>query len=86
MAKSDNCCHSTEARHWIRYLLHSLSDWDVIKALASLRQLSGTLSLFVVDVAGDISRMSKTRIRKKRKGKYFWFCEDILPVDSPLQR
>ena len=59
MAKSDNCCHSTEARHWIRYLLNSLSDWDVIKALASLRQLSGTLSLFIVDVVGDISRMSK---------------------------
>ena len=35
MAKSDNCCHSTEARHWTRYLLNSLSDWDVIKVRAS---------------------------------------------------
>ena len=69
MAKSDNCCHSTEARHSIINLLNSLSDWDVIKALSNLRKLCGRLSPFVLDIVGDVNRISRTSIRNKRKWK-----------------
>ena len=86
MGKEDDCCYSTQASDSISTFLNSASDLDVTKALASLRQISGTLSPFVADVVGDVKRISKTRIRKKRKRKYFRSCEDILPVDSPLQR
>ena len=86
LEKPGNCCHFTERRHVMIDFLNSSSDWDDIKVRLSLRKHSGTLDLFVADDVRGINRISKTRIREKRKQKYFRSCEDILPAESPLQR